>query len=273
MKKYVMIMKIQRYITVSFLGVAMILESNRIQKDIPIPLYYQLKELILSEIKNGNYPGGSMIPTESEICSFFHISRTTVRQAITELVQEGHLYRVKSKGTFVAIKPINQDFIQKLESFDEQIRRSGSIPSTEILELSRRTADNKVAEKLNLTEGDPVIYLYRKRFADKRPIVLVETFLPYDKCSFLLTQDLKQTPLYQLLSSSTDTEIYFIKRLVEAVEANANDEKLMGIKRGRPIQYFESVGCNSVGAPIEFSIARYRGDYNQFEVTLFLKNK
>ena len=134
-----------------------------------------------------------MIPTESEICSFFHISRTTVRQAITELVQEGHLYRVKSKGTFVAIKPINQDFIQKLESFDEQIRRSGSIPSTEILELSRRTADNKVAEKLNLTEGDPVIYLYRKRFADKRPIVLVETFLPYDKCSFLLTQDLKQT--------------------------------------------------------------------------------
>ena len=49
MKKYVMIMKIQRYITVSFLGVAMILESNRIQKDIPIPLYYQLKELILSE--------------------------------------------------------------------------------------------------------------------------------------------------------------------------------------------------------------------------------
>ncbi len=170
----------------------MILESNRIQKDIPIPLYYQLKELILSEIKNGNYPGGSMIPTESEICSFFHISRTTVRQAITELVQEGHLYRVKSKGTFVAIKPINQDFIQKLESFDEQIRRSGSIPSTEILELSRRTADNKVAEKLNLTEGDPVIYLYRKRFADKRPIVLVETFLPYDKCSFLLTQDLNR---------------------------------------------------------------------------------
>lgn len=100
MKKYVMIMKIQRYITVSFLGVAMILESNRIQKDIPIPLYYQLKELILSEIKNGNYPGGSMIPTESEICSFFHISRTTVRQAITELVQEGHLYRVKSNGYF-----------------------------------------------------------------------------------------------------------------------------------------------------------------------------
>lgn len=86
----------------------MILESNRIQKDIPIPLYYQLKELILSEIKNGNYPGGSIIPTESEICSFFHISRTTVRKAITELVQEGHLYRVKSKGTFVAIKPINR---------------------------------------------------------------------------------------------------------------------------------------------------------------------
>lgn len=87
MKKYVMIMKIQRYITVSFLGVAMILESNRIQKDIPIPLYYQLKELILSEIKNGNYPEEAC-PTESEICSF-STSAVHCPAGHTELMQEG----------------------------------------------------------------------------------------------------------------------------------------------------------------------------------------
>ena len=77
----------------------MLLDSSKLDKSVPIPLYFQLKELILSEIKNGNYPSGSLIPTENELSEAFEISRTTVRQAITELVQEGWLYRVKSKGT------------------------------------------------------------------------------------------------------------------------------------------------------------------------------
>ena len=73
-------------------------KTDRIDKSVPIPLYFQLKELILAEIKEGHYKSGDLIPTEKEISDAFQISRTTVRQAITELVQEGRLYRVKSKG-------------------------------------------------------------------------------------------------------------------------------------------------------------------------------
>ena len=71
----------------------MLKKVGRIDKTVPIPLYFQLKELVLSEIKEGNYKSGDMIPTEKEISDSFGISRTTVRQAITELVQEGWLYR------------------------------------------------------------------------------------------------------------------------------------------------------------------------------------
>lgn len=78
------------------------LEDKRLDKDVPIPLYFQLEKLILEEIDNGNYPVGSMIPTEMELSQMFGISRTTVRQAISDLVREEHLYRIKSKGTFVA---------------------------------------------------------------------------------------------------------------------------------------------------------------------------
>ena len=76
------------------------LEEKKLDKNVPIPLYYQLKRLILEDIENGTYPIGSDIPTELQLSEMFDISRTTVRQAITELVQEGRLYRVKSKGTF-----------------------------------------------------------------------------------------------------------------------------------------------------------------------------
>lgn len=110
----------------------MLLEEGKIDKSVPVPLYYQLKEAILDEIRKGNYESGSMIPTEKNISDFFQISRTTVRQAITELVQEGWMYRVKSKGTFIAQKKIQQDFMQKLETYEEQMKRLGVVPKTEI---------------------------------------------------------------------------------------------------------------------------------------------
>ena len=47
------------------------LEDKRLDKDVPIPLYFQLEKLILEEIDNGNYPVGSMIPTEMELSQMF----------------------------------------------------------------------------------------------------------------------------------------------------------------------------------------------------------
>ncbi len=89
----------------------MLTKESKIDKSIPIPLYFQLKTLIMDEIKNGTYKVGNPIPTEKELSETFQISRTTVQQAITELVQEGWLYRIKSKGTFVSQPKISQDFI------------------------------------------------------------------------------------------------------------------------------------------------------------------
>ena len=143
----------------------MLNNAKQIDKSVPIPLYFQLKTLILEEIKSGNYQVGSIIPTEKEFSEIFQISRTTVRQAITELVQEGWLYRVKSKGTFVSQPKINQNFIQKLESFNDQILRGGMTPSTEVLDFRTLKATKTVAMNLDIKENDPVIYLYRKRLA------------------------------------------------------------------------------------------------------------
>ena len=69
----------------------MFLENKELDKTVPIPLYFQLKKLIVDEIKSRKYEVDSLIPTEKELSDQFDISRTTVRQAITELVQEGWL--------------------------------------------------------------------------------------------------------------------------------------------------------------------------------------
>ena len=248
----------------------MLLDNVKLNKSVPIPLYFQLKELILSEIKNGNYTYGSLIPTENELSDAFEISRTTVRQAITELVQEGWLYRIKSKGTFVSKPKINQDFIKKLESYNEQMVRLGMTPSTEVLELSIQKATETIAKALCISEKDKVIFLNRKRFTDGDPIVTIKTYLPYDKCFFLMDYDFTKESLYDILSAKGDEfRIFQIQRVIEAVEATTTDVINLNTQSGKPIQHFTSTGYTAYGVPLEYSLARYRGDRNSFEITVF----
>lgn len=247
--------------------------SRTLDKGVPIPLYFQLKELIIEAIKSGEYKNGSLIPTEKEFSEMYQISRTTVRQAVTELVQEGWLYRVKSKGTFVSTPKINQDFIQRLETFQEQMERSGMKPGTEVLALEVVPALGHVAEELQLKEGEKVIYLHRRRFANEEPIVTAETYLPYALCKFVLQHDFVKESLYEILRQSEETEVLCIRRRVEAVEATAQDAAYLNMKQGKPIQLFYSTGCNVYGKPIVYSVARYRGDRNSFEVTVLADKK
>ena len=183
----------------------MFLEKKELDKRVPIPLYFQLKELIVEEIKSGQYPVDSLIPTEKELSEQFGISRTTVRQAVTELVQEGWLYRIKSKGTFIARQKLKQDFLQRLETFRDQMKRLGLEPSTEVLDCRVTKASHEVAENLQIEEGEQVIYLFRRRFGDKEPVVTVETYLPFDKCGFLKDQDFEKVSLYDGLSAREET--------------------------------------------------------------------
>jgi len=242
--------------------------EKSIDKNTPIPLYYQIRQLILNEIQNGTYPPGSMLPTENDICDAFGLSRTTVRQAINDLAKEGWLYRVKSKGTFVSRPKINQDFINKVESFDDQITRLGMIPSTELISVSVETPTKDVAEVLNITGKTPVIRILRKRYADKDPIVLVESFLPYDKCRFVMDHDLNSERLYTILSASPKTEVRYVERRIEAISATEEIAKLLEMKKGSPILYAVSTGYSCFNEPIEHSIAHYCGNKTALNVTV-----
>ena len=247
----------------------MSLQEKQLNKNIPIPLYYQLKELLINEIRSGNYSVDSLLPTEAELGEMFGISRTTVRQAVTEMVQEGWVYRVKSKGTFVSTPKLEQDFISRLLPFDEEMKRLGKSPSTRILEQKVMKAPEHAAAILGIGKSEEVIYLHRLRMADGEPVVTVKTILPYKKCAFVLEHHLEKESLYGIMSRSEETKIYSITRQVEAVEANQEDVLHLQMKKGKPVQLFHSTGFNRFRVPLEYSVARYRADRSRFEVTVF----
>lgn len=246
------------------------LEAGKLDKSVPIPLYFQLKQLLLDAIKRGDYPLDGLIPTEKELSEMFQISRTTVRQAITELVQEGWLYRIASKGTFVARMKIKQDFIKRLEPFNEQISRTGRKPSTQLLAMETQAMPEEICDCFDLEEGGTYIYLHRRRFADDEPIVTVQTWLPMEKCEFVMNHDFSTESLYNMLALSDRTRICRVNRVLEAVAAEAGDAANLNLEQGRPVLLSTTVGYNRFDEPIEYSIARYRGDRNRFEVDLLI---
>ncbi|BBI32836.1 GntR family transcriptional regulator [Cohnella abietis] len=245
--------------------------SKTLNKEVPIPYYYQLKEILLDYIKNHHEGRDRPIPTEVEISAHFNISRPTVRQAINELVVEGYLIRQKGKGTFVTKPKISQAFLQVLDSFNNEMIKKGLEPSTKILGLEVVECDEKTGEALGIPMGSRTIQLRRLRFANGEPIVYVVTYLPYDRCHPILDKNLEYESLYEILRQVCGLSLLKAVRNLEAVLANEYEAKILEIDKGAPIQYIKSVTYLADESPIEYSLAKYRGDRSQFTFELGIR--
>src|SRR5437660_2321569 len=86
-------------------------KSTVFEQDSSVPRYYQLKEIIREQI--ASWEPGQLIPSELELCQMYSVSRTTVRKALDHLTQEGLLYRIQGKGTFVAPPTLRERFVHQ----------------------------------------------------------------------------------------------------------------------------------------------------------------
>lgn len=239
--------------------------QKKLDKSTPIPLYFQLKSIILKDINDNCFSVGDAIPTENELVEFYHISRSTVRQAISELVQEGWLTRKASKGTFVTRPQQNSSFIRSFEPFYQQISRLGKSPRTELIDLNVITPTADIAEKLKLEPGRKVISMFRRRFADEVPMVTFQNYIPYDLCSFILSYDFRTHSLYELLMNNHDTQIANTRTIVSAMNASSEDIELLNVKLNTPMLYFNNISTTASGTIVDYAFAHYRGDLNKFE--------
>lgn len=245
----------------------MFFTNQELNRNVPVPLYYQLKQLLLNEINTGKLKEHDCLPTEIELSSHFSISRPTVRQAIYELVNEGYLSRQKGKGTFVTKPKINQEIVHVIETFNEGMIRKGIQPRTTVLSLQVIEADDELLQALAIEPGDKVIELSRLRYANEEPIVLVTSYIPYALCPEILHANLKVESMYKTFEKY-NLYIKKVRRVFEAQKATKPDAQLLGIAEGDPLMYFETKASLENGCIVEYSKCRYRGDRNTFVVEL-----
>ena len=233
----------------------------------PLPFYYQLKQILLTELRKQELAPGDRLPGDHELCNTYNVSRTVVRQALSELETEGVIERVKGRGTFVAQLKTAEHLVQTLTGLYEDVAARGSQLRSEVRRLEVVPADQQIASELELRQGAPVVLLERLRFVDGEPWVLVTTYLPYDVAPGLVDDDLAHQSLYALLETKYDVQLTHGRRSVEAALANDVQAGALAIKVGEPVLVLRSTSYAG-GRPVEMFVAYHRGDRSRFEVAL-----
>lgn len=242
--------------------------QKNLNKDTPIPLYFQLKELLLQFINTQEGPVS--LPTEKQLCDHFAISRSTVRQALQELVNEGVIERHKAKGSVSTPMKLEQHFLSVLESFNDEMQEKGLQPKTQVLDLSLIEPSKTIQQALEIPSDQQVVQLIRLRGTEEAPIVLVYTYLPasFKGIKNIINDDLIHNSLYKILQSKYHVAIDSTRRIIEIRSASEFEAKQLHIKTNDPVQYIETISKTKEGVPFEFSKAYYRGDLNKFVIEI-----
>lgn len=238
-----------------------------LNKKIPIPLYYQLKEKLTESILKGELPVGSLVPSERELSDYYGISRMTVRQALGEMVKEGLLVREQGKGTFVAEPKIDQGLL-KLTSFSEDMRSRGMKPDSRIQAIYVQQASSPISSALGLLADDRVVVFERVRLADRKPMAYEIAHLPLARFPGLDQENLHSVSLYSLLEAKYQLSIQYARQTIEVGLSNPIESKSLGIRNKSPVLLIERVTFDTNNQPFEYVKSIYRGDRYKLQVEL-----
>ena len=229
-----------------------------------LPKYYQVKKQLL-EFTSAMAPG-SPVPPERELARLYGTSRTTVRQALAELVIEGRLLRMQGKGTFVAKPKVAQAL--ELASYTEGMRQHGLHPLTKILEIGYVSADDQLAELLGIRPGGRVLRIHRLRLADGEPMSIDTSHLPARRFPGLRRQLERHSSLYETLRTGYGIQLAEAEETIETVLADPHDAQLLEVDPGLPLLLLSRHAYDVTGEPVEWAQSWYRGDRYKFVTRL-----
>ncbi len=220
------------------------------------PKYYAVKRHLLEFI--GSLEPGAAVPTERELAAEMRTSRTTVRQALTELVVEGRLVRRQGSGTYVAEPKITWPLY--LASFTEQVKASGFTPSAEVLATQRIAATAELAHALWLPARAPVYRIERLRFADAFPVAVETSWLPAERFPGLTRQIRAHASLHATLGELYDTRLHTGEEWIETAPATPREAAPLRVDVGTPMLIVSRQNFDSAGVPVELGRTWFRSD-------------
>ena len=239
----------------------------------PIPYYSQLKTILLSKINRKVWDIGEKLPSQSELCDKYEVSRTVVRQALKELEDEGRIVQRKGRVAYVIGPKISGRLLERLSGTYQDMIDLGYLPVSKILKQHIIRSDEEIARRLQIEEDVEIIELVRLRFVNDEPFVLVTSYIPYNLCPKIVNIDLKEKSLLDTLKKEYNIIIASSQRSIESESAKEYEANLLGIKVGAPLLLFNSISYATNGQVVGSTKALFRGDRTRFEVEILTNPK
>lgn len=212
---------------------------------ISTPLFKQLADTLRSAIDSGEYPAGSRLPTENELCQRYAVSRVTVRKALDELSLGEYLVRKPGKGTFVAEKKFQRNLSGVL-GYSEMCRRMGYEPGARTIRIGLDEPTEEESHQLGLAKDEQMLVVERLRLADGEPVLLEVNKFP-EKFFFLFNEDLNNTSLYEVIRNKTGIVFTHSSKLLEIVFASYQESRYLNVSKGHPLLSIKSTVQDDTG--------------------------
>ncbi len=250
----------------------LLLPLTHIDRSSPIPFYFQLKKILIQEISTGRWAPDEQIPSEPEICQHFHLSRTTVRQALSQLENEGMIRREKGRGTFVSQTYPQLWFLQSSQGFYDEAARKGHEVVSRLIRRELAALPGFAAEALGLEVGSEGVIMERLRWVDGRVVMYVVNYLVPSLAPAVMDADLVNGSLYRAFAEGAGFTVAGGRRVVEALTAEEELAELLEVDQGSPLLFVESVAWDESLVPVEFYRAWHRADRTKIEVQVLNHN-
>lgn len=230
-----------------------------------VPLYCQLKNLILEKIEKGEFEADSKIPSEQDFCEQYDISRPTVRQAINDLTSSGQLYKMKGKGTFVSAQKTYisvKDYTGFTDSIlDSKNPSEKSIVSIDVIMGQEQTRLSEIFSLRSDAQNEFAAITYTNNLSNDM-ISLNVSYLPLNLFPEIC-EDIKANKdvlrgKYPLVPSSS-------KSMLDIISTDQKDAAYLKLQPGQPLIRINNVLYSKSGQPVEYIVTKYRADKTRLQ--------
>jgi GntR family transcriptional regulator len=239
---------------------------SELDYDSIIPLYHQLKELILVRIESGDWPEGTAIPSENELTRNCRVSRATVRRAMELLVHEGYLEKRRGTGTFVR-QPKIEEQLPRLKSFTEEM--AGRNARKKVFSAEYVEPPARIQKILKLFPGEKVLYLKRLMIVDEVPIGILYEYVS-GRFGLKVDEDYSGS-LYKILENH-DVTLKEADQIIEASTSTEEEISFMGLNGPFSTLLIKRTVYATNGDPVEYVIGVYHGDRYRYQLKLMRDN-
>jgi len=235
-----------------------------VDRNSPVPLYFQVAQQLERMIESGDLAAGSRLENEIDLADRLSLSRPTMRRAIGYLVDRGLLVRKRGVGTQVVQVKVRRQV--ELTSLYDDLAKSGRTPGTRVLSFAIEPVPDTVARELGLPESTPVYDFERLRYAEGEPLALMHNYVPVSLLT-LSAEDLEVHGLYNLFRAN-GVNLRIAKQAIGARASTAAQARGRGETRGAPVLTMVRAAYDDQDRAVEYGSHFYRASRYSFDLTL-----